>query len=140
MEIKKKQKNKIKEIAQEFNLKLVLLFGSQVTGKTNFSSDFDIAYLPKQNLNGKTKIDLNCRFMDVFNTDKIDLVNLNQTSLLLKYEISRNSQLLYGDEISYLNFKASAFKLYIEAKPLFEMRDNLLKKRHKFLQESLYNE
>lgn len=139
MKISSQQKNKISQITQKYNLEMILLFGSQVNGQTNFDSDFDIAYLPKKKLGGKQKINLNCDFIDVFHNDKIDMVNVQGANPLLKYEISQNSQLLFGDEIDYLNFKGRAYRQYIDAQPLFELQHILVKKRHELLRKSIYD-
>ena len=45
-----KIKPQIKELAEKHGLKLVMLFGSQVTGKTHKESDYDIAYLSDKKL------------------------------------------------------------------------------------------
>lgn len=131
---------KIKEIAKKYNLNLVLLFGSQVKNKKYLhrESDFDIAYLSRRELTGKEIIDLNCDFIDFFHCDRIDLVDLKKDNPLLKYEIAQNSKLLYGEEMDYLEFKATAFKSYIDHQPLFKLEDILIRKRHEFLKESIY--
>jgi predicted nucleotidyltransferase len=44
------EKQYIARIAQKYSLELILLFGSQATGRTHGQSDFDVAYLSKQKL------------------------------------------------------------------------------------------
>lgn len=134
----KQKKEKIDDVAKKYGLKLLLLFGSQVQGKTNFDSDFDIAYLPKKSLDGGEEIEMNCDLMDVFQTDKIDQVNIKRANPLLLYEISRNSKLLFGEEMEYLEFKARAFRIYIESQSLFELKSILIKKRQRLLRQSIY--
>jgi len=134
MELNLSQKRQIKRIAEKYQLRMMLLFGSQVK-RTHLhqESDFDIAYLSKKDLSGKEIIGLNCDLIDVFHNDRVDLVNLRKVNPLLRYEIAKNSQLLFGKEMDYLEFKAFAFKDYINHQPLFELRDFLMKKRHKSL-------
>ena len=126
---------RIGEIAGKYGLKLLLLFGSRAKDKKNIreDSDFDFAYLSEKKLDIKQEIELNCDLIDAFGCDKVDLVDLRKDNPLLRYEIYRNSKLLYGNEIDYLEFKAFAFKDYINHKPLFELRDFLMNKRHKLL-------
>lgn len=138
MEIQSQQLKKIVKIAREFGLSLVLLFGSRVKGITGFDSDFDIAYQAARALTGNEKINLNCVFMDVFHSDKIDMVDIAQANPLLKYEIFKNSQLLFGQEFDYQTLKTRAFRCYVDAQPLFQLQDALLKKRHNILKEKIY--
>ena len=141
MELNLAQKEKIKELAEKYQLKLMILFGSQVKRKgVHKGSDFDVAYLSKKGLSGREIIDLNCDLMEIFQTDKVDLVDLKKADPFLRYEIAQNSQLLYGREMDYLEFKAFAFKDYINHRPLFELRELLMKKRHRSLAKFLYDQ
>jgi len=136
MEKEKKQFNKI---AEKYGLKLLLLFGSQVNKKNlHQESDFDIAYLAERELKGREQIDLNCDLMDIFHSDKIDMVNLKNVDPLLRYEIAINSELLYGDGLDYLESNAFAFRTYIDSQRLFDLEDILVEKRHKLLEQSIY--
>ncbi|RJQ31015.1 nucleotidyltransferase domain-containing protein [Candidatus Parcubacteria bacterium] len=45
IEITREKREKIKNMAEKYGLKLVLLFGSRVKGKVHEESDYDIAYL-----------------------------------------------------------------------------------------------
>lgn len=136
--LRTKREKLIKKIAQKYDLELLLLFGSKVSGRTHQESDFDIAYLSRKELSGKEMIDLNCDLMDVFESDRIDTVDLKKASPLLGYEISKNCQLLFGKELEFLEFKAVAFKKYIDAGPLFKLQDVLIKKKHRLLKETIY--
>lgn len=140
MELDLAQKEKIKRLAGKYQLKLMVLFGSQTKRKrVHKESDFDVAYLSKKDLSGKKIIDLNCDLMEFFQTDRVDLVDLKKADPFLRYEIAKNSQLLYGREMDYLEFKAFAFKDYINHRPLFELRELLMKKRHQSLAKFLYD-
>jgi len=141
MELNTFQKRKLKEIAERYRLALMILFGSQVKKQPYQlyqESDFDVAYLSKKDLSGKEIIDLDCDLIDVFNSDRVDLTDLRNANPFLRYEIAKNSQLLYGKEMDYLDFKAFAFKDYINHRSLFELRDFLMKKRHRLLGKFIY--
>jgi len=141
MELNFSQKRKLNELAEKYQLKMMLLFGSQVRKQPeqlHQESDFDIAYLSKKDLSGKEIIDLDCDLMNVFNSDRVDLTDLKNANPFLRYEIAKNSQLLYGKEMDYLEFKAFAFKDYVGHRSLFELRDFLMKKRHRLLGKFLY--
>jgi len=133
-------KKKIEEIAEKYNLKMLLLFGSQLKDKKllHSESDVDVAYYAQRELTGKEAIDLNCDLIDTFGHDRIDMVDLKKAPPLLRFEISRNSKMLFGDEMDYLEFQAQAFRIYIDAKPLFKLRDLLIRKRQEELANFLY--
>jgi len=130
-----------KKIAQKYQLDLLILFGSRVKVKKFLTdeSDFDIAYRAKKDLQGKEMINLNCDLMGLFKNDRVDIVDIKKADPLLKFAISRNSKLIYGDEIEYLNFKSSAFKSYIDAQPLFDLESKFIAKRQEALRGLLYD-
>ena len=134
------QNRKIEEIAEKYDLKMLLLFGSQAKDKKflHKESDFDVAYLSERALGGKEIIDLNCDFIDMFRCDRVDLMDLKRAKPFLRYEIAKNSKLLYGNEIDYLEFKAFAFRDYINHGRLFEIEDLLINRKHQLLREKIY--
>jgi predicted nucleotidyltransferase len=139
MELNLSQKRQLKECAEKYQIELMVLFGSQVKGRPYQESDFDLAYLSrKKDFSGKEIIALNCHLMDIFSYDRVDLVDLRKTDPFLRYEIARNSQLLYGKEMDYLEFKAFAFKDYIDHQSLFDLNSVLIRRRHQLLKEKIY--
>ncbi|MBU4480926.1 nucleotidyltransferase domain-containing protein [Patescibacteria group bacterium] len=138
MELNFSQKRKLKELAEKYQLKLMILFGSQVKERFHQESDVDVAYLSKKDLSGKEIIALDCDLIDVFSQDRVDLTNLRQDNPFLSSEIAKNSQLLYGKEMDYLEFKAFAFKDYVNHQPLFDLTSILIRRRHLLLREKIY--
>ncbi|MBI5099550.1 MAG: nucleotidyltransferase domain-containing protein [Nitrospirae bacterium] len=108
-------------------IKLVYLFGSQVTGKTGAMSDYDLAfYIDEKDI--KKLHDLKFSLMDeisrALKTDRIDLVILNLTeSPELKYNIIKEGKLLFSEE---------PYKVLIEPRILTEYFDfhDLLARYH----------
>ena len=123
-----KQTEKIKNIAQSYNLKLVLLFGSQVSQLfLNQESDFDIAYLPEKKIDFQGEYHLNYELTKVFGSDRVDTVNLAKAAPLLLYAIVQNHKILYQKTpLVFYELRAYAFHAYIEAKPLFNLQKELL--------------
>lgn len=86
---------------QESNIRLALLFGSQVTGRARYQSDFDLAVLldkeyPKEVLaRGKEKRTLIRKFSTHFSSSRIDLVILNDASSFLVYQVVQTGTVLY---------------------------------------------
>ncbi len=133
------EKRNIEKIAGKYSLKLLLLFGSQASGKSRPDSDFDLAYIAKKELSMEEKISLNNDFISFFNCDSIDVTDLKEANALLIYEISQNCKLLFGDDEELANFKIFAFKNYIDHIPLFELEEALVKKRQTLLKKAIYS-
>lgn len=123
MDITEKQKQKIEEIAKKYGLKLVLLFGSRVSGRIHKESDFDVAYLPEKNLSFDDEIDVNLQFTFIFPQERyrVDTVDMRKAPPLLLFGIFRECQILFKkDDLIFPTHRAYAYKKYIEAKPFLE--------------------
>lgn len=128
MNITPSQTEKIETIAKNYSLKLVLLFGSQVSQFTHKESDFDIAYLSEKELGFKDEYHLNYEFTKVFGSERIDTLDLKRASPLLMQQIFQNHQILFcSNQKSYHFYKIYAYKRFIEATPLFQLRNELIK-------------
>ncbi|MFH1662254.1 MAG: nucleotidyltransferase domain-containing protein [Candidatus Falkowbacteria bacterium] len=116
---------KTREVAEKYNLKLLLLFGSRIGNKKflHKESDFDVAYLPQNDLDLTEEAKLICDLMPIFRSEKIDLVNLKKAPPFLYYSIFQNCQILYADDpLFFYYLRSYAFKKYIETKPLYQKR------------------
>lgn len=121
---------KIEELAKKYQLSLMVLFGSQVEQKyLHKESDFDIAYLSEKDLDLMEEAKLICDLMPIFGSDKVELVNLKKTGPLLMKQIFEKHNILHcKDSEIYHRYKIYALKRYIEAQPLFSLRNLLIKK------------
>jgi len=126
-----KNVKKLREIAEKYNLKLLLLFGSRAGNKKflHKESDFDVAYLPKNDLDLMKEAKLICDLMPIFRSEKIDLANLKKASPFLFYSIFQNCQILYADNpLLFYYLRSYAFKKYVETKPLYQERTKRINK------------
>lgn len=122
-----KIKSKINELALKYQLSMVLLFGSRAKGQENISSDFDIAYLSKKKLDLMDESRLVCDLMEIFRSDKIDIVNIRKAPPLLMKHIFNNNKILFcADKKNYDAYRTYSLKKYIEAKPLFDLKSEYL--------------
>lgn len=132
MEISDKQNIRIKELAQKHHLRLVLLFGSRVTGKIHKESDFDVAYLSEKKLSYDDEVDINFQFTNIFRHDRVDTVDIKRASPLLMFGIFRQCQVLFEiDNLVFPTYRVYAFKKYIEAKPYYEEKFDKLRNKIK---------
>lgn len=122
-------RQKIVQLAQEYQLSLVVLFGSQSRGDTHAQSDVDIAYRAVEPLSLESEGMLIVELMQIFQTEKIDLASLRLASPLLLHEIAVSGQPLYEQRPGNFNdFYVYAMRRYEEARPLFRLRSEYLKK------------
>jgi len=132
MELSKKQKQKIEEVAEKYQLKLVLLFGSRVDGKIHKESDYDVAYLSNRKLSFEEESRLNVAFTGIFPQprERVDTVDLKKMKPLMLFGIFRECQVLFAeDNLIFPTYRAYAFKKYMEIKSFLEIQlKNKLKK------------
>lgn len=114
-------KQKLKELNKVFSqypaLKLVYLFGSQVSGKTGPLSDYDFAfYIDEEEIRAyNTALEIEGKISTILGTDRVDSVILNYLDAPeLKYSIIKNGKIIYEIE---------PYKLLIEPRILNEYFD-----------------
>lgn len=100
------------------NVTLAYLFGSTVRGDSNCLSDIDIAVLFDDALLQKESFDLQLELIskltEVLKTDNIDLVVLNDSPLLLTYNIIRDGIILKSDEPLRVKFETKIMSRYLD--------------------------
>lgn len=113
------------ELANRYHLSLMVLFGSQSTGKTHSESDVDIAFVSEQPLSVEQDVNLNYELTTIFGTDRVDTVNVHHAPPLLMKRIFDEGRPLYqktGQE--FFRYRIYAMRRFIEAQPLYVMRRN----------------
>ncbi len=115
---------KIKEIAEKYDLELVVLFGSQATGQIHTKSDVDVGII------SRTKFDWGQLFMDfstLFKRDDVEIVDLSAASPVLWRAVARDGQLLYEkNEGLYRRWKVYIWKIWLDTSHLRQVRDRRL--------------
>lgn len=119
--MEKEIQDKILKISKEFNLKLMILFGSRSKKTNKLDSDYDFAFLPTK-LNTEEEIKLIEKFETIFKEKKFDLLNLNNNhSIILRQEIFQNGTLLYENEKNlFEKIKENTYIDYLDSKILLE--------------------
>ena len=136
MRITTDQKQKIKEIGGKYNLKLILLHGSFATGKNKIGSDLDIAVLGNKPIEFKKILEIHYDLAKIFGDDQkreLDLKSLHNINPLFRFEVMRDSILLYGKLFDYFSFKAYAFRDFQDSQDLFNLLGRMIAKRQKYL-------
>lgn len=113
---------RLEEIARKHRARLVLQFGSTVSGKTHPRSDVDIAVLlERPDLSLRAHAELQHDLQSLFTDSDVDLVILNRADPLLLKQVSDRCVRLYGSEREFQRFRLLAFKRYQDHRPYLEM-------------------
>lgn len=144
MEISRNQQEQLSLFAQKNGIKFVVLFGSQAKEENaREDSDFDIAVLTAPEKDIKASMDSYNHILfglsEILKIPdyKTDLTNLNRANILLGHEIVFGGKLIYGNENEYEEFKAFIFREYVDAKPLFDLEDFLVRKKLNLLKQAI---
>jgi len=122
------QNSELEQLAKKYGITLLLLFGSTVKGQTHKESDADVAYLSKKPLTLREESEMSVALQPILKNRTIDLVNIRMAPPLLLYAITDHGKILYqSDPLVFYELRAYAFKRYIEAEPLFELKKQRLK-------------
>jgi len=109
-------KDRLTPLFKDEGLRLVLLFGSAVSGKVHKQSDIDLAFLFDRPVD---ILSLTNRVIRLLHTDNIDVIDLRRASPLLKFSVIKNGSLLYERQIGMSNeFYSLAFRMYVDTKKL----------------------
>lgn len=109
--------------------RLIISFGSQITGRVNANSDFDFAVLEDKplTLSKITTISHHLAKKLKINDDKIDIVDLNNASPLLCYEVAQKGKLVEGNDFDFIRFKVRAWKTYLDTAKFRRIDEQMIK-------------
>ncbi len=123
--IEQSQKKQLSKIFKKQKVILAYLFGSQAKGKIGPLSDIDIAISFGESVQANERFELRLETLgqltDLFKTDKIDLVVLNDAPPLLIHRILKEGILIFSDNHKKrLEFEVKAVLKYLDWKPYLE--------------------
>lgn len=98
-DIKKILEENIEDLIKEFNISLIYLFGSYAKGTNTKKSDIDIAILTNGETNAYLKLDMLGKLIDIFKREDIDLVILNDSNEILKFQVIKYGKIVYMDSL-----------------------------------------
>lgn len=135
---------KLEKEALKVGISMLVLFGSQATGKAKTESDYDLAVLMLpikdigKNLSAYTETLFFLANVLGIAENKIDLTNLASASPLLQKEIFSEGRLLFGDTCEFASLKAAALRRYIDIYSLRQLRTKMINTKQKILTEKIY--
>ena len=128
----------LEKACQGLSLRLLVAFGSRITASPPPApeSDLDLALLPLH----KDGIDIFecCRVMaQVFSGYDVDLAFLHQADPLFRYEIMAKGVCLYGDPDDFFEYRAYAYRDYMDSRDLRILEDRLFHKKMNHIRRRL---
>ena len=126
--------NNIKKIfAEEKNILLTYIFGSQVTGKIGPQSDYDFAVFLSQKTSFPFKYKLKNKLLNILDSKQVDLVILNDAPIELKYKIIAAGKVIFQkNTIVRTEFEADTLSRYFDYLPVLRaQKKDILKVKSK---------
>lgn len=118
---------KLDEIREKYALELILLHGSQVSGKTHDKSDVDIAVLSKDRNAKPDWYVLTSDLNEIFGVDNVDITLLNHANPLLLKAATDVAKLLSGNVADFFKLKLRAFHAYSDYLPYLQMESDFVR-------------
>ncbi|AJA48558.1 nucleotidyltransferase [Clostridium pasteurianum DSM 525 = ATCC 6013] len=115
-------------INKKYAIKFAYIFGSQATGKASKNSDVDIAVYFKNNYTNLEEAFIRGEIIEEgksFFKKNIDIVSLNNASLLLKYEIIHDGIVIKDDD-ERGDFESLSLREYFDFKYYSDIYDNVI--------------
>jgi predicted nucleotidyltransferase len=110
----------IEEIANQFSLDLIVMFGSQARGQSTSNSDTDIAVRSSRELSRDDELQIATALDKLFLN--VDLCDIRKASPLLLGAIGQDAKLIYQRGESLLEeFKIFAWNQYMDFKPQLDL-------------------
>ena len=100
-------------IAERHGIRMLLQFGSTVTGHVHERSDVDLGVvLERSSIGLRERAELEHDLQSLFSGRKIDLAMLNHADPLFLKQVTDHCRLLHGSETELRRLKLYAFKRY----------------------------
>ncbi|MFA6315670.1 MAG: nucleotidyltransferase domain-containing protein [Candidatus Paceibacterota bacterium] len=124
-------KSKATELAQKYDVDMIVLFGSRADNTATSKSDVDIAYVKDKPLSFNDQLVIGSELAVFFGTEAADVVYLNRASPAFMYQIMKKAQLLFSNNISiFPDFFSYAIKRLHENMFLYNLKFTRL--RHEY--------
>ena len=120
---------RLKWVAEQHGIRLLLQFGSTVSGQVHPRSDVDLAILlERPSLSFQEYADLLHDLQSLFPDREVDLVLINQADPLLLKRITDSCHLLHGPVRRLQELRIYAFKRYQDHRKYFELERDFVRR------------
>lgn len=120
--------------------RMVVLFGSHATGEPPpvTDSDVDVAMSYANGTPAPSVWDAHRELAPIFGDRTLELVFLREAGPLFRWEIMREGRLLWGDPMAFLNYRAFAFRDFVDSADLRQLERTLFEKKMEFIRRRLH--
>ncbi len=126
---------RLAEAGRQHKLQLIILYGSYAKDLAKTESDVDIAVL---GCPADAFWECYESLSALFPRHSLDMVRLEDADPLFRYEVMRDAVLLYGDPDMFCEYRAFAFRDFIDSADLFALEDTLFRKKMARMKERLH--
>lgn len=128
--IESKKLEALEAVFKKHSLDLVVLFGSQASGRATSESDIDLGVYRKSGLILDNKIILDKEISEILGTEKIDIVIISSNSPVLMYSILNNGKVLYTSDPGLIDrLRLYSWELLAESKKFRDKSFSVLKNK-----------
>jgi predicted nucleotidyltransferase len=126
------QQKALAQIGRAHRLKFIILHGSYAKGiARREGSDLDIAILGKQKIPFAEVLEIHGQLASIFGDNperELDLTTLHGVDPLFRHQVTKGGLLLYGDRSEYQEFKAFAYRDFMDSYDLRKLEETLTKR------------
>jgi predicted nucleotidyltransferase len=129
-------RDELEKIRSRFDLHFIILHGSYAKGTVHSGSDFDIAVVGKRPIGFTEIMEIQSNFGQLFETvgiNNLDVKPLDRVDALFRYLVVRDSILLAGNLHDYNEFKAYAFRAFIDTADLRILERRMIQAKQNML-------
>ena len=111
----------LEKVAEQHRIRLMIQFGSTVTGRRHPGSDLDLAVLlDRSDLSMHTILEIQESLQEAFTGQTVDLAFINHADPLFLKKMLERCRLLYGNARDLARLRLYAFKRYQDHRRFFE--------------------
>jgi len=120
----------LRELAQRFGIRVILQFGSTVTGTTHDRSDVDLAVqLDTPTVSLETILEMREALLSLFPGREVDMAILNWADPLFRKKIMESCRMLFGTSQDFARLHLYSFKTYQDFQPYLELERQFVARR-----------
>lgn len=112
----------LRDLAEQYGIRLILQFGSTVAGRGHEQSDLDLAIMQSRaDLPLRSLLEIQQKVQTLFPGQEVDLAVINRADPLFLKKITEQCSLLYGAPRDLARLRMYAFKRYQDYRRLLEL-------------------
>lgn len=114
-EVKKVLRKHIDGIVEEYNVKLIYIFGSYAKGTNRENSDLDIAIYMEKEIDSFDRLKILDTLIDILQREDIDLVILNKVDIELQFQVIKYGKVIYmKDLLTKVLYESKVMSIYMD--------------------------